>query len=144
MYVNSMFGWNWFRSLRNKSSCPSPRVHKKNMSSIYQSQMNGHNCCVWRKLVSISSMRSVRWCKFSSNSCSWYLPANFLIEMISSVSKLQMPVSLSLFFWDREEYWNKAQPHLLLPVQHPQVFYLNTWFFKGSPQYLLYKTNHFA
>ena len=70
LYLNFKLGSNLLRSLRNNSSFPSQCAHRKNMSSIYLNQINGCNCCVLRKLVSVSSIKntSARWCKFSSNS----------------------------------------------------------------------------
>ena len=97
--------------MRSNLSFSSPWVHLKNMSSIYLSQVSGCNCYVKKSgLHFIHENRSVRWCKFNSNSCSWYLPANVFInskqlflrinsatEIISLLGTLQMPISLSLF-----------------------------------------------
>ena len=52
-HIDFKFEWNLSRYL----SCPSSCVHIKNMWLIYLSKMNCYNCCVLRKLVSISSMK---------------------------------------------------------------------------------------
>ena len=97
--------------------------------------MNGFNCCVLRKLVSISSMRmqvqgvanlvtlfvpDIYLQTFSLSSKWLFLRTNSDIEMVSSGGTLQMLVSLSRSLKtpnrNREIYWDKAQLRLLLTV----------------------------